>query len=189
MRTSLFGRPSHIAKNVEREKEIEKQKRELKQIFTIQRSIAGAGARNTVFSSPDRTVICHGGAKDRNEFCAIADISRKLKDTEIKLHHINAQLQGGHPEEIELADSNTLTELKNKQFVENERKERLTEEIQQLGSQIALLFVKQEQLEASGLVSDLKPQTEMQKSVSKKPLKMGLNTNDQTGDPKQIGAS
>ncbi len=39
--------------------------------------------------------------------------------------------------------------MKDKQFVENERKERLTEEIEQLRSQIALLSVKQEQLEAS----------------------------------------
>ncbi|MFP9048928.1 hypothetical protein, partial [Enterococcus faecalis] len=76
-----------------------------------------------------------------------AAISRQLKDTENKLHHVNAQLQGGYPEELELADSNTLSELKDKQFVENERKERLTEEIEQLRSQIALLSVKQEQLE------------------------------------------
>lgn len=66
-------------------------------------------------------------AKDRNEFCAIADINRQLKDTENKLHHINAQLEGGQPEELKLADSNTLSELKNKQLVENERKERLAE--------------------------------------------------------------
>lgn len=110
-------------------------------------------------------------AKDRDAFFAIADISRQLKDTENKLHHVNAQLQGGYPEELELADSNTLSELKDKQFVENERKERLTEEIEQLRSQIALLSVKQEQLEASGLVSDLKLQTEMQKERVKETAK------------------
>lgn len=96
-----------------------------------------------------------------------------MKDTENKLHHINAQLEGGQPEELKLADSNTLSELKNKQLVENERKERLAEEIQQLRSQIVLLFVKQEQLEASGLVSDLKLQTEMQKERVKETAKNG----------------
>lgn len=63
--------------------------------------------------------------------------------------------------------------MKDKQFVENERKERLTEEIEQLRSQIALLSVKQEQLEASGMVSDLKLQTEMQKERVKETAKNG----------------
>lgn len=83
------------------------------------------------FHAQIEQLFAAAAAKDRDAFFAIADISRQLKDTENKLHHVNAQLQGGYPEELELADSNTLSELKDKQFVENERKERLTEEIEQ----------------------------------------------------------
>ncbi|MGK9265179.1 AAA family ATPase [Bacillus inaquosorum] len=161
-----------LQKNVEREKEIEKQKKGIEtDIHYTKEQLLELEQEIQYFQAQIEQLFAAAAAKDRNEFCAIADISKKLKDTEIKLYHINAQLQGGHPEEIELADSNTLTELKNKQFVENERKERLTEEIQQLRSQIALLYVKQEQLEASGLVSDLKLQTEMQKERVKETAK------------------
>ncbi len=153
-----------LRKNVEREKEIAKQKRAIEtEIHYTKEQLLELEQEIQYFETQIEQLFAAAAAKDRNEFCAIADISRQLKDTENKLHHVNAQLQGGHPEELELADSNTLSELKNKQLVENERKERLTEEIQHLRSQIALLFVKQEQLEASGLVSDLKLQTEMQK--------------------------
>ncbi|MBK4205546.1 hypothetical protein EGI09_16850 [Bacillus subtilis] len=153
-----------LRKNVEREKEIAKQKKAIEtDIYYTKEQLLELEQEIQYFEAQIEQLFAAAAAKDRNEFCAIADISRQLKDTENKLHHVNAQLQGGHPEELELADSNTLSELKNKQVVENERKERLTEEIQHLRSQIALLFVKQEQLEASGLVSDLKLQTEMQK--------------------------
>lgn len=153
-----------LRKNVEREKEIAKQKRAIEtEIHYTKEQLLELEQEIQYFETQIEQLFAAAAAKDRNEFCAIADISRQLKDTENKLHHVNAQLQGGHPEELELADSNTLSELESKQLVENERKERLTEEIQHLRSQIALLFVKQEQLEASGLVSDLKLQTEMQK--------------------------
>lgn len=153
-----------LRKNVEREKEIAKQKRAIEtEIHYTKEQLLELEQEIQYFETQIEQLFAAAAAKDRNEFCAIADISRQLKDAENKLHHVNAQLQGGHPEELELADSNTLSELESKQLVENERKERLTEEIQHLRSQIALLFVKQEQLEASGLVSDLKLQTEMQK--------------------------
>lgn len=64
------------------------------------------------FQAQIEQLFAASAAKDRNEFCAIADISSQLKDAENKLHHVNAQLQGGHPEELELADSNSLSELK-----------------------------------------------------------------------------
>lgn len=153
-----------LRKNVEREKEIAKQKRAIEtEIHYTKEQLLELEQEIQYFETQIEQLFAAAAAKDRNEFCAIADISRQLKDAENKLHHVNAQLQGGHPEELELADSNTLSELESKQLVENERKERLTEEIQHLRSQIALLFVKQEQLEASGLVSDLKLQMEMQK--------------------------
>lgn len=59
----------------------------------------------------------------------------------------------------------------NKNDCRNMKKERLDEELKQLRAQIALLLVKQEQLEASGLVSDLKLQTEMQKERVKEAAK------------------
>ncbi|MCY8461724.1 AAA family ATPase [Bacillus spizizenii] len=161
-----------LRKNVEREKEIAKQKKAIEtDIHYTKEQLLELEQEIQYFEVQIEQLFAAAAAKDRNEFCAIADINRQLKDTENKLHHINAQLEGGQPEELKLADSNTLSELKNKQLVENERKERLAEEIQQLRSQIALLFVKQEQLEASGLVSDLKLQTEMQKERVKETAK------------------
>lgn len=161
-----------LRKNIEREKEIEKQKKEIEtDIHYTKEQMLELEQEIQYFHVQIEQLFAAAAAKDRDAFFATADISRQLKDTENKLHHVNAQLQGGHPEELELADSNTLSELKNKQVTENERKERLTEEIEQLRSQIALLLVKQEQLEASGLVSDLKLQTEMQKERVKETAK------------------
>ncbi|MDR4434598.1 ATP-binding protein [Bacillus tequilensis] len=161
-----------LQKNVEREKEIEKQKKGIEtDIHYTKEQMLELEQEIKYFQAQIEQLFAAAGAKDRNEYCTIADISRQLKETESKLHRINAQLQGGHPEELELADSNTLSELENKQFSENDRKERLTEEIRQLRSQIALHFVKQEQLEASGLVSDLKLQIEMQKERVKESAK------------------
>ncbi|AUS14611.1 hypothetical protein C0W65_15275 [Bacillus subtilis] len=161
-----------LRKNIEREKEIEKQKKEIEtDIHYTKEQMLELEQEIQYFHLQIEQLFAAAAAKDRDAFFATADISRQLKDTENKLHHVNAQLQGGHPEELELADSNTLSELKNKQVTENERKERLTEEIEQLRSQIALLLVKQEQLEASGLVSDLKLQTEMQKERVKETAK------------------
>ncbi|MFC7799483.1 DNA repair/recombination ATPase SbcE [Bacillus subtilis] len=161
-----------LRKNIEREKEIEKQKKEIEtDIHYTKEQMLELEQEIQYFHAQIEQLFAAAAAKDRDAFFAIADISRQLKDTENKLHHVNAQLQGGYPEELELADSNTLSELKDKQFVENERKERLTEEIEQLRSQIALLSVKQEQLEASGMVSDLKLQTEMQKERVKETAK------------------
>ncbi|MBU2660741.1 ATP-binding protein [Bacillus cabrialesii] len=161
-----------LRKNIEREKEIEKQKKGIEtDIHYTMEQLLELEQEIQYFQAQIEQLFAAAAVKDRNEFCAIADISMQLKDAENKLHHVNAQLQGGHPEELELADSNSLSELKNKQFVENERKERLTEEIQQLRSQIAMLLVKQEQLEASGVVSDLKLQMEMQKERVKETAK------------------
>ncbi len=161
-----------LRKNIEREKEIEKQKKEIEtDIHYTKEQMLELEQEIQYFHVQIEQLFAAAAAKDRDAFFATADISRQLKDTENKLYHVNAQLQGGYPEELELADSNTLSELKNKQVIENERKERLTEEIEQLRSQIALLLVKQEQLEASGLVSDLKLQTEMQKERVKETAK------------------
>lgn len=161
-----------LRKSVEREKEIEKQKKEIEtDIHYTKEQMLELEQEIQYFHAQIEQLYAVAAVKDRNEFCAMADISRELKDTENKRYHVNAQLQGGHPEELELAGANTLSELKNRQFIENERKERLTEEIEQLRSQIALLLVKQEQLEASGLVSDLKLQTEMQKERVKETAK------------------
>lgn len=161
-----------LRKNIEREKEIEKQKKEIEtDIHYTKEQMLELEQEIQYFHVQIEQLFAAAAAKDRDAFFATADISRQLTDTENKLHHVKAQLQGGQPEELELADSNTLSELKNKQVTENERKERLTEEIEQLRSQIALLLVKQEQLEASGLVSDLKLQTEMQKERVKETAK------------------
>ncbi|MCY7916640.1 ATP-binding protein [Bacillus vallismortis] len=153
-----------LRNNVEREKEIEKQKKGMETDSHYAREqLLELEQETQYFQTRIEQLFSAAGAKDRNEFCALADISRQLKETENKLHHVNAQLQGGHPEELELAASHTLSELKSKQIIESERTAQLTEEIEQLRSQAAMRFVKQEQLEASGLVSDLKLQMEMQK--------------------------
>lgn len=161
-----------LRKNAEREKEIEKQKREIEtdiqfheeQVLELEQEIR-------YFQAQIEQLFTEAGAKDRNEFFAIADISKKLKDTEIRLYNVNAQLQGVSSAELHLADSGTLSELEQKRLQEHEKKERLDEELKQLRAQIALLLVKQEQLEASGLVSDLKLQTEMQKERVKEAAK------------------
>ncbi|PRS04643.1 ATP-binding protein [Bacillus halotolerans] len=161
-----------LRKNAEREKEIEKQKREIKtdiqfheeQVLELEQEIR-------YFQAQIEQLFTEAGAKNRNEFFAIADISKKLKDTEIRLYNVNAQLQGVSSAELHLADSGTLSELEQKRLQEHEKKERLDEELKQLRAQIALLLVKQEQLEASGLVSDLKLQTEMQKERVKEAAK------------------
>lgn len=47
------------------------------------------------FHAQIEQLFAAAAAKDRDAFFAIAAISRQLKDTENKLHHVNAQLQGG----------------------------------------------------------------------------------------------
>ncbi|MDL5613340.1 ATP-binding protein [Bacillus halotolerans] len=161
-----------LRKNAEREKEIEKQKREIEtdiqfheeQVLELEQEIR-------YFQAQIEQLFTEAGAKDRNEFFAIADISKKLKDTDTKLYNVNAQLQGVSSAELHLADSGTLSELEQKRLQEHEKKERLDEELKQLRAQIAMVLVKQEQLEASGLVSDLKLQTEMQKERVKEAAK------------------
>lgn len=161
-----------LRKNAEREKEIEKQKREIyKDIQFHEEQVLELEQEIRYFQAQIEQLFTEAGAKDRNEFFAIADISKKWKDIDTKLYNVNAQLQGVSSAELNLADSGTLSELEQKRLQEHEKKERLDEELKQLRAQIALLLVKQEQLEASGLVSDLKLQTEMQKERVKESAK------------------
>lgn len=161
-----------LRKNAEREKEIEKQKREMnKDIQFHEEQVLELEQEIRYFHAQIEQLFTEAGAKDRNEFFAIADISKILKDIDTKLYNVNAQLQGVSSAELNLADSGTLSELEQKRLQEHEKKERLDEELKQLRAQIALLLVKQEQLEASGLVSDLKLQTEMQKERVKESAK------------------
>lgn len=161
-----------LRKNAEREKEIEKQKNEMnKDIQFHEEQVLELEQEIRYFHAQIEQLFTEAGAKDRNEFFAIADISKKWKDIDTKLYNVNAQLQGVSSAELNLADSGTLSELEQKRLQEHEKKERLDEELKQLRAQIALLLVKQEQLEASGLVSDLKLQTEMQKERVKESAK------------------
>lgn len=161
-----------LRKNAEREKEIEKQKNEInKDIQFHEEQVLELEQEIRYFQAQIEQLFTEAGAKDRNEFFAIADISKKWKDIDTKLYNVNAQLQGVSSAELNLADSGTLSELEQKRLQEHEKKERHDEELKQLRAQIALLLVKQEQLEASGLVSDLKLQTEMQKERVKESAK------------------
>ncbi|MCY9090668.1 AAA family ATPase [Bacillus mojavensis] len=161
-----------LRKNAEREKGIEKQKNEMnKDIQFHEEQVLELEQEIRYFHAQIEQLFTEAGAKDRNEFFAIADISKKWKDIDTKLYNVNAQLQGVSSAELNLADSGTLSELEQKRLQEHEKKERLDEELKQLHAQIALLLVKQEQLEASGLVSDLKLQTEMQKERVKESAK------------------
>ncbi|MGX4765240.1 AAA family ATPase [Bacillus mojavensis] len=161
-----------LRKNAEREKEIEKQKNEMnKDIQFHEEQVLELEQEIRYFQAQIEQLFTEAGAKDRNEFFAIADISKKWKDIDTKLYNVNAQLQGVSSAELNLADSGTLSELEQKRLQEHEKKERLDEELKQMRAQIALLLVKQEQLEASGLVSDLKLQTEMQKERVKESAK------------------
>ncbi|MDR4226996.1 AAA family ATPase [Bacillus mojavensis] len=161
-----------LRKNAEREKEIEKQKNEInKDIQFHEEQVLELEQEIRYFQTQIEQLFTEAGAKDRNEFFAIADISKKWKDIDTKLYNVNAQLQGVSSAELNLADSGTLSELEQKRLQEHEKKERHDEELKQLRAQIALLLVKQEQLEASGLVSDLKLQTEMQKERVKESAK------------------
>ncbi len=67
--------------------------------------------------------------------------------------------------------SRTVSELEHTVVQKETEKKTLEEKSAQLREQTALLTVKQERLESSGLVSDLKQQTEMQKERVKKTAK------------------
>ncbi|MBY8912625.1 AAA family ATPase [Bacillus sp. YC2] len=103
------------------------------------------------------------GAKKREQFCALAKLNESRQETERKLHEINTQLSGISGAELKPHLSRNVPELESMLIRKQEAKEKLEDKAGHLREQIALLAVKQEQLEASGLVSDLKQQTEMQR--------------------------
>lgn len=111
------------------------------------------------------------GAKNREQFCALARLNESRQETERKLHEIKTQLSGISGTELKPDLSRTAPELESILIQEQEAKEELEQKAGHLREQIALLTVKQEQLEASGLVSDLKQQTEMQKERVKRSAK------------------
>ncbi|PNB40304.1 hypothetical protein C1X64_39100, partial [Pseudomonas sp. GW456-E7] len=78
-----------LRKNVEREKEIAKQEKAIEtDIYYIKDQLLELEQEIQYFQAQIEQLFSAVAAKDRNEFCAIADINRQLKDTENKLHHI-----------------------------------------------------------------------------------------------------
>ncbi|AME05854.1 AAA family ATPase [Bacillus siamensis] len=111
------------------------------------------------------------GAKNRGHFCELARLNESRRETERQLREINTHLSGKSQKQLAPYMSHTVPELEHTLAQKEKEKETLEGKSVHLRDQIALLTVKQEQLESSGLVSDLKQQTEMQKERVKKTAK------------------
>ncbi|MGU9968382.1 AAA family ATPase [Bacillus sp. N1(2025)] len=111
------------------------------------------------------------GAKNREHFCELARLNESRRETERQLREIKTHLSGIGGKQLEPCMSRTVSELEHTVVQKETEKKTLEEKSAQLREQTALLTVKQEQLESSGLVSDLKHQTEMQKERVKKTAK------------------
>ncbi|AMQ73440.1 MULTISPECIES: ATP-binding protein [Bacillus amyloliquefaciens group] len=111
------------------------------------------------------------GAKNREHFCELARLNESRRETERQLREIKTHLSGIGGKQLEPCMSRTVSELEHTVVQKETEKKTLEEKSAQLREQTALLTVKQEQLESSGLVSDLKQQTEMQKERVKKTAK------------------
>ncbi|MEC1393532.1 AAA family ATPase [Bacillus velezensis] len=111
------------------------------------------------------------GAKNREHFCELARLNESRRETERQLREIKTHLSGIGGKQLETYMSRTVSELEHTVVQKETEKRTLEEKSAQLREQTALLTVKQEQLESSGLVSDLKQQTEMQKERVKKTAK------------------
>ncbi|MEL4010654.1 AAA family ATPase [Bacillus velezensis] len=111
------------------------------------------------------------GAKNREHFCELARLNESRRETERQLREIKTHLSGIGGKQLEPYMSRTVSELEHTVVQKETEKKTLEEKSAQLREQTALLTVKQEQLESSGLVSDLKQQTEMQKERVKKTAK------------------
>ncbi|CUB26309.1 ATP-binding protein [Bacillus amyloliquefaciens] len=111
------------------------------------------------------------GAKNREHFCELARLNESCRETERQLREIKTHLSSIGGKQLEPYMSRTVSELEHTVVQKDTEKKTLEEKSAQLREQTALLTVKQEQLESSGLVSDLKQQTEMQKERVKKTAK------------------
>ncbi|MCT6861908.1 AAA family ATPase [Bacillus velezensis] len=111
------------------------------------------------------------GAKNREHFCELARLNESRRETERQLREIKTHLSGIGGKQLEPYMSRTVSELEHTVVQKETEKKTLEEKSAQLREKTALLTVKQEQLESSGLVSDLKQQTEMQKERVKKTAK------------------
>ncbi|MCP1534345.1 ATP-binding protein [Bacillus velezensis] len=111
------------------------------------------------------------GAKNREHFCELARLTESRRETERQLREIKTHLSGIGGKQLEPYMSRTVSELEHTVVQKETEKKTFEEKSAQLREQTALLTVKQEQLESSGLVSDLKQQTEMQKERVKKTAK------------------
>ncbi|MEQ5998023.1 AAA family ATPase [Bacillus amyloliquefaciens] len=111
------------------------------------------------------------GAKNREHFCELARLNESRRETERQLREIKTHLSGIGGKQLKPYMSRTVSELEHTVVQKETEKKTLEEKSAQLREQTALLTVKQEQLESSGLVSDLKQQTEMQKERVKKTAK------------------
>ncbi|AHZ14980.1 MULTISPECIES: ATP-binding protein [Bacillus] len=111
------------------------------------------------------------GAKNREHFCELARLNESRRETERQLREIKTHLSGIGGKQLETYMSRTVSELEHTVVQKETEKKTLEEKSAQLREQTALLTVKKEQLESSGLVSDLKQQTEMQKERVKKTAK------------------
>lgn len=118
-----------------------------------------------------KQLFTEAGAKNREHFCELGRLNESRRETERQLREIKTHLSGKGGTQLKPYMSRTVPELEHTAVQKEQEKETLEEKIAHLREQIALLTVKQEQLESSGLVSDLKQQTEMQKERIKKTAK------------------
>lgn len=91
------------------------------------------------------------GAKNREHFCELARLNESRRETERQLREIKTHLSGIGGKQLKPYMSRTVSELEHTVVQKETEKKTLEEKSAQLREQTALLTVKQEQLESSGL--------------------------------------
>ncbi|KXZ24014.1 hypothetical protein AXI59_06800 [Bacillus nakamurai] len=162
----------HLLAQAERAREAAKRKQALEtDLLHTEEQIRELNEEIHYYEEQVKQLFKAAGAKNREQFCALSRLNESRQETERKLHEIKTQLSGISGAELKPYVSRTVPELESMLIQKQEEKEQLEEKAGHHREQIALLAVKQEQLELSGLVSDLKQQTEMQKERVKRSAK------------------
>ncbi|WP_416654768.1 AAA family ATPase [Bacillus amyloliquefaciens] len=169
---SVKERLHFLLQQAERAREDAKRKQALEtDLLHAQEQIRELNEEVHYYEQQVKQLFTAAGAKNREHFCELARLNESRRETERQLREIKTHLSGIGGTQLEPYMSRTVPELEHTAVQKEQEKETLEEKIAHLREQIALLTVKQEQLESSGLVSDLKQQTEMQKERVKKTAK------------------
>lgn len=169
---SVKERLHFLLQQAERAREDAKRKQALEtDLLHAQEQIRELNEEVHYYEQQVKQLFTEAGAKNREHFCELGRLNESRRETERQLREIKTHLSGKGGTQLKPYMSRTVPELEHTAVQKEQEKETLEEKIAHLREQIALLTVKQEQLESSGLVSDLKQQTEMQKERIKKTAK------------------